>query len=130
MCNGVYTEGIDYVFIAKTHGSQKNISTFLEENFLSTFISLNDGNNIMCHDQVYQIICKYYLTPCGTVSSQLPPYSICPEDCSAIEMECPSTWEAAQYVLKGHNFISCDDTSVFLFPLPNCCTGAGLQNGM
>ena len=92
MCDGVFTEE-DYVFIATTHGSQKNISTFLDKNVLTTLITRNDG--ISCRDQIYQIICKYYLSPCGTVSSQILPSSICPEDCYAVKMKCPAAWEAA-----------------------------------
>ena len=124
-CNGVYTEAIDYVFIANTHRSQENISTFLKENIL-TFIPLHD----MCRDLVYQIICKFYLSPCGAVSAQLPPSSICPEDCSAVQKECPAAWDATQYGLKEYNFINCNNTSAFLFPLPSCCTGVDLQHGM
>ena len=111
------------MFIAATHGSQKNISTFLEENVLTSLISANDG--IICRNQIYQIICKYYLSPCGSVPVYTPPSSICPEDCSAVQRECPAAWEAAQLGLKNYNFISCDDSSAFLFPLPTCCTGLG-----
>ena len=125
VCDGLFTEE-DYVFIATTHGSQKNISTFLEENVLKTLILRGDG--ALCRDQMFRIICKYYLSPCGTVSSQLPPSSICPEDCSAVEMKCPAAWEAAQLGLKNYNFISCDDTSAFLFPLPSCCIAVVVQN--
>ena len=128
MCDGVFREEIDNVFIAATHGTQQNISTFLEENVLTTLISRSDG--ALCHAQIYQIICKYYLSPCGTVSSPLPPSSICSEHCSAVKEECPAAWEAAQLGLKQYNFISCDDTSAFLFPLPNCCTGVGKQDKM
>ena len=128
MCDGVFTEDMDKVFIAAIHGSQKNVSNFLEQNVLTAIILDNGG--IMCRDKIYRIICKYYLSPCGTVSAQLSPSSICPEDCSAVQMECPAAWEAAQLGLKDYNYISCDDTSAFLFPLPNCCTGIGLQDMM
>ena len=125
MCDGVFTSGVDYVFIAATHGSQKNISTFLEQNVL---LGLVDGIN--CRDHVYQIICKYYMSPCGNASFQLPPSSICPEHCSAVKMECPVVWEAALLGLEKYNFINCNDTSFFLFPLPSCCTGEGLKGSM
>ena len=128
ICDGVFTKEEDYVFIAATHGSQINISKLLEENVLKTLISRNDG--IMCRDRIYQIICNYYLSPCGNVSSQLLPYSVCPEDSSAVQMECPAAWEAAQLGLKEYNFISCDDTTAFLFPLPNCCRGVDIENVM
>ena len=123
MCEGVFTEDVDYVFIAVTHGSQNNISNFLEQNILPALILENGG--IFCRDQLYRIICNYYLSPCGT---EIPPYSICPEDCSAVKLECPAAWEATQLGLKEYNFINCDDTSAFLFPLPSCCTGVGLRN--
>ena len=125
MCDGVLTEDIDKVFIAAIHGSQKNVSNFLEQNVLTALILDNGGN--ICRDKIYRIICKYYLSPCGIASSQLPPYSICPEDCSAVQTECPAAWEAAQIGLKDYHFISCEDTSAFLFPLPSCCTGIGLR---
>ena len=122
VCDGVFTEEEDYVFITTTHGSQNNISTFLEENILTAHILDNGG--IICRDLIYRIICNYYLSPCGT---KIPPYSICPEYCSAVQMKCPVAWEAAKLGLKGYNFISCDDPSAFLFPLPNCCTGLEIQ---
>ena len=39
VCDGVFTEEVDYVFIAATHESQKYISIFLEENDLTTLIA-------------------------------------------------------------------------------------------
>ena len=127
VCDGVFTEDVDNVFIAATHGSQENISMFLEKNVETTLISQFD--DVTCHDLIYRIICKYYLSPCGTVSSQLPPSSVCPEDCSVVEAECPVAWAAAKSGLKEYNFISCDDTSAFLFPLPSCCTGIIMSEG-
>lgn len=112
------------MFIPRTHGSQKNISMFLEQNILPAHISRNGH---LCRDQLYRIICNYYLSPCGTESFQLPPYSICPVDCSTVQMKCAVAWEAAQLGLRQYRFISCADTSAFLFPLPSCCTGVGLQ---
>ena len=128
ICNDIFTVGVDYVFITRVHGSQKNISKFLEENVLITRISRDSGSH--CTNQILRVICNYYLSPCGTNSSQLPPYSICPEDCSAVEKECPIAWETAQFGLKDYQFIKCDDTSSVLFPLPSCCTGVGLQHAM
>ena len=113
------------MFIATTHGSQKKKSTFLEQNVLTSLILGNDG--IICRDKIYRIICNYYLSPCGT---EILPSSICPEDCSAVQTECPAAWEAAQLGLKEYNFISCDDISAFLFPLPICCTRVGLRDTM
>ena len=125
VCDGVFTEEVDYVFIAATHGSQKYISIFLEENDLTTLLTRNNDDST-CRDQVSQIICKYYLSPCGTASSQTLPTSVCPEDCYAVKMKCPIAWNNAQLGLEKYNFISCNDTSAFLFPLPSCCTGIGM----
>ena len=122
MCDGVFTEEEDYVFIAAIHGSQNNISAFLEDNIVTALIVVNDGN--ICRDNIYRIICNYYLSPCGT---EIPPSSICPEECSAVQTGCPLAWGAAQLGLKEYNFIDCNDTSSFLFPLPNCCTGVGIE---
>ena len=77
---------------------------------------------IICRVLNFRIICNYYLSSCGT---EIPPFSLCPEDCSAVKMKCPVAWETAKL---GYNFISCDDTSALLFPLPNCCTGLGIQD--
>ena len=123
MCDGVFTEEKDYVFIATTHDSQKYISTFLEESVLITHDIILENGGISCRDLIYRIICNYYLSPCGT---EIPPSSICPEDCSAVQMECPVAWKIAKLGFK--EFINCDDTSALLFPLPNCCKGLGIQD--
>ena len=38
---------------------------------------------------------------------------------------CKETWEAAALAFVNDSFIDC--TSKLLFPLPNCCTGAGIR---
>ena len=59
----------------------------------------------------------------------LPPSSICQEECAQVQSQCQETWQIAIVVLTPYSFISCDDTSQLLFPLPNCCTGAGIIKG-
>ena len=122
MCNDVLSAGVDYVFISKSYGSQENISQFLE--FNTPYSLLTDD---YCRKQVYQIICNYYLSPCGSNGSELPPSSICPEECSVVENACPLEWDAMKVGLRDYGFIDCNDTSALLFPLPNCCTGVGVQ---
>ena len=121
ICNDVLSD-MDYVFITKSHGSQENISHFLETN-IPHFL-LTDDN---CRELVFQLICHYYLIPCGSEGSELPPSSICREECSMVESTCPSAWEALRLGLEDYKFINCDDTSALLYPLPNCCTGVGIQ---
>ena len=125
MCDDVLREKMDNVFISAIHGTQQNISAFLEENVFTILLSRSDG--ALCHAQINQIICKYYLSPCGNASF---PSSICPEDCSAVQMKCPVAWKAAQLGLKQYHFINCNDTSAFLFPLPSCCTGVDIPDKM
>ena len=122
MCNDVLSAGVDYVFISKSYGSQENISQFLE--FNTPHSLLTDG---YCRKQVYQIICNYYLSPCGSEGSELSPSSICPEECAVVENACPLEWDAMKVCFKDYGFIDCNDTSAVLFPLPNCCTGVGVQ---
>ena len=123
VCNGIFTVDVDYVFVLTNLGTQESISDLL---ILATH-QLKSSN---CHDNILRVICNYYLIPCGTNSSLVPPYSICPENCSAVQMECPEAWKEAQEQLEDHQFISCEDTSALLFPLPSCCTGVGLQHSM
>lgn len=118
ICNDIFTVGVDYVFITRTHGPQKNISRLFNQDILTTLLSQNSYGSSNCHYQIAEVICNYFLSPCGTESSRVPPHSICPEYCSAVQMECPE-WEAVQLGLN--QLISCNDTSAFLSPLISCC---------
>ena len=82
--------------------------------------------NGYCQEQVYKIICNFYLIPCNN-DTEVFPTSICSEECSIVEQACPSVWEALTLGLRDYKFINCNDTSSNLFPLPNCCTGVGIQ---
>lgn len=114
ICDNIFTVEVDYVFVSRLYDTQEYIYEFLKEN-IERVLKLQSS---YCRDKLYQIICNYYLSPCGTESS---PYSICHEDCSAVEMECPEAWEIAKLGLKEYQFINCNDTSALLFPLPSCC---------
>ena len=124
MCNNVLTVDVDYVFISKSLGSQKNISDFLQKNIPD---SLGDVFDDYCHKQINITICNYYLMPCGSEGNELPPSSICHEECSVVQSSCPVLWETVHLGLRDHHFIDCNDTSALLFPLPNCCTGVGIS---
>ena len=123
VCDDIFTAGVDYVFVPRIHGTQStqdDISKILS----LTALQLQNSN---CRDRILQIICNYYLNPCGTNSSQVPPYSICPEDCSAVENECPVEWTSVQHELKEYQFIDCTYTSTLLFPLKSCCKSVDIQ---
>ena len=125
MCEDVLTAGVDFVFITKSHGSQSNISTFLKENALISLLTSNSDESF-CVNLIQRVICLYYLIPCGTIGTRLPPSSICQEECSEVHASCPAGWQTVQLGLKNYQFISCDNTAASLYPLPNCCTGAGI----
>ena len=123
VCDNVLTIGADHVFITKSFGSQKNISEFLQANIPDSLSALADD---YCHEQINRTICNYYLMPCGTVVSETPPSSICPEECSLVQTACRLSWDTVQLGLSDYHFIDCNDTSALLFPLTNCCTGVGI----
>lgn len=113
------------MFILNAYGSQEEVAQFLESTLPHSLIS--DAGDY-CRLQIYRIVCNYYLIPCGNASNMLPPSSICPDECSVVEKACPSVWEALTQELKFNKpFLSCNDTSKSLIPLPNCCTGVGIE---
>ena len=84
------------------------------------------AHSVNCVEQVYRVICHYYLPPCGNTTHTLPPSSLCQEECLYVEKSCQAMWQAAQIVFTDPPFIDCEATSKLLFPLPNCCTGGGI----
>ena len=49
------------------------------------------------------------------------------EECQVVQEECQTTWDAILLAFKTVDpIIDCNDTSTVLFPIPHCCTGAGL----
>ena len=117
VCDDIFTVGIDYVFVPRIHGthsSQEAISKILS-------VAVLELQNSNCRDHMLKIICNYYLSPCGTKSFQVTPYSICPEDCNAVQKKCSVEWKAVQQGLKEYQFIDCTYTSTLLFPLKSCC---------
>ena len=125
MCEDVLTAGVDFVFITKSHGSQSNISTFLKENAPISLLTSNSDESF-CLNLIQRVICLYYLIPCGTIGTRLPPSSICQEECFEVQSSCPAGWQNVQLGLNDFQFIICDNTAASLYPLPNFCTGAGI----
>ena len=124
VCNNVYQQGLDFIYISNDRGTQNDINSYLNAQVqsVSTIIATHDE---VCVDQVFRVICHYYLPPCGTFTNPLPPSSLCEEECAHVQSTCAATWEAAAIVFDP--FINCNDTPQLLFPLPNCCTGAGIE---
>ena len=126
LCEGVLRPALDLIYIPKSHGTQSNISTILNSKIQIShqLLATHDKD---CVDQVFRVMCHYYLPPCGNFTHPLPPTSICQKECSQVQSKCQETWQTARVLLTPHPFINCDDTSELLFPLPHCCTGAGIS---
>ena len=127
VCNGALTLRSDNVYISNRLGhTQRSISELLNDKIQSVenLIASHDKD---CVEQVYRVICHYYLPPCGNVTHPLPPSSLCREECVYVEETCQTTWQAAQIVFTDPPFIDCEDTSQLLSPLPHCCTGASIE---
>ena len=123
-CNDVINVGVDSVYIIKSLGTQNDISTILNDNLQNSLFVNHDKD---CVDQVFRIICHYFLPPCGTVTNSLPPSSVCQEECSQVQSSCQETWNLAKSTFGSDPFIDCEDTADLLSPIPNCCTGAGIE---
>ena len=117
---------LDHIYIARSHGTQSNISTILNSKIQisNELFATHDKD---CVKQVFRVMCHYYLPPCGNFTHPLPPTSICQGECSQVQSKCQETWQTAKALITPYPFINCDDTSQLLFPVPNCCTGAGIS---
>ena len=125
MCDGLVRHALDHIYVPTSYGTQSNISTILNSKIQMSH-ELFATHDKDCVDQVFRVMCRYYLPPCGNFTHPLPPSSICQEECVQVQSKCPETWQTARVLLDSYPFINCDDTSQLLFPLPNCCTGAGI----
>ena len=126
VCAGILRLGIDYVYVTKRLGTQNNISLSLNKN-IEAARELISTHNEECMAQVLSLLCAYYLPPCGNATHPQPPPSICKEECGYVQESCRATWQAAALAFGSMKpVLSCDDTSKLLYPLPHCCTGAGI----
>ena len=124
VCNDIVSVGIDFVYIVKSLGTQDDISTLLNDKLQSSLFVNHDKD---CVDQVFRVLCRYFLPPCGTVSKRLQPSSICQKECFHVQSSCQETWDLVKFIFASDQFIICEDTSDLLSPIPHCCTGAGIQ---
>ena len=129
VCDGVVRLAVDRIYIPNNYGTQSNFSTILNSKIqtMHQFSATHDND---CVDQVLRVVCHYYLPPCGNFTHPHPPTSICQDECSQVQSKCHKTWETTRALLAPYSFINCDDTSQLLFPIPNCCTGAGILPGI
>ena len=119
---------VDYVFVLKYYGSQKQVSEVLNNSIPASLKENVHSTSSFCLDMLYRIICNYHLSPCGNSSYQFLPRSICPDECNFVKNECLELWETFELRLTDYGFINCDETKALLFPLPSCCVEVGLQS--
>lgn len=83
-----------------------------------------------CYDVARQVICHYYLPPCGNSTHFEPPTSVCQETCREVEQLCGEEWENVVALfdqnrialeLDGTTFIDCADPGKQLYPVPHEC---------
>ena len=127
ICRGSFRTGIDYVYVKSALGNQSTISNLfnsLKKEAVGTFENNHDKD---CEKQVFRVFCHYYLPPCGNTTHPAPPSSICQEECHMVQDKCQRIWRSVLLAFKTIDpVLDCSDTSKFLFPVPHCCTGAGL----
>ena len=129
VCADVVRLDIDHVYARSRLGDQNTIAQLLNKKLtrVENIIADHDGN---CVKQVLRVLCHFYLPPCGNATHPTPPSSICQRECQMVQEKCEKTWEAVLLAFAGVTpVINCNDTSSLLFPVPHCCTGAGLEKG-
>ena len=130
ICDNVLRSGIDYVYANSKLGDQDAISQLLNEK-TKDLETLTDDHNEDCVKQVFRVFCHFYLPPCGNSTHPVPPSSICQEECHMVQNNCHKTWVTLLLAFKNVDpIIQCNDTSRLLFPVPHCCTDAGLRQSL
>ena len=125
ICDGVLRLDVDHVYARSSIGNQSTITQLLNQNF-NQIQTVTAGHSDDCVQQVFRTLCNFYLPPCGNSTHPVPPSSICPEECKMVQNKCQLTWDAVMLFLTLDPIIYCNDTSQLLFPIPHCCTDAGL----
>ena len=123
---GVRTFGIDNVYATSALGNQSTISALVNQHILNTQTVIADHDE-ECVKQVFRVLCHFYLPPCGNTTHPAPPSSICQEECQMVQENCQKTWNSVLLTVSDIDLnVNCNDTSILLFPVPHCCTGASL----
>ena len=123
VCDGVVRPHIDYVYASYRLGNQSTIAQLLSKNIKN----IGTDQNEYCMKQVLRALCHFYLPPCGNFTHPAPPSSICQEQCQTVQETCHTTWSTLLSTFDSVDLvIECNDTSALLFPVPHCCTDAGL----
>ena len=120
ICAGVFRPGIDIVYVKRVLGNQSAVADLIKK-------GVEVDHDEECVKQVLRVFCHFYLPPCGNTTHPAPPSSICQEECQMVQDKCRATWDSVLLTVSDLDLIvNCNDTSTLLFPVPHCCTGAGL----
>ena len=123
LCNDFFDAADDFVYVTQERMSQMEIAN--ELSMIESALSLASAS---CQELVLRVVCHYYFIPCGRNGTQFPPTSICSEECSFVQSNCLSVFNAIEVILDdtGMDFIDCTNPASVLNPLPSCCTGVGV----
>ena len=87
-------------------------------------------------DEVREVLCHYYLRPCGNATVFELPTSVCEDVCKHLENLCPEVvreidifFETNKEILApyGLTMINCSNTGDYLPPIHHCCTSLGID---
>ena len=129
ICNSVYTQGVDNVYIPSSRGVSQEM---LNERLEMTFGTLLEVVTDECRELFSKYVCNSLYFHCGTNLSEIvPPVSVCPEECSFVKESCPELWMALQKSSEfgGEDFTNCNTTGDILEPLAHCCSDADIDDG-
>lgn len=128
-CDILYTPGVDSIYVS---GQRKrgNIYSYMDifEDIAAIVFSVFPEK---CHDPAIQVLCHYFLPPCGNRTVFEAPTSVCTKTCNFLHKICPSAWEKVMAYFEtnsfwlrrsGLTFINCSNTGQYLDPVPHCCS--------
>ena len=87
-------------------------------------------------DEVREVLCHYYLPPCGNATVFELPTSVCEDVCEHLENLCPEVvreidifFETNKEILApyGLTMINCSNTGDYLPPIQHCCSSLGID---
>ena len=132
-CDDVFESGVDYVYISHSR-FRGRFSRFMDN--IIKFGPQLLANLENCYDIARQVICHFYLPPCGNSTHFEPPTSVCSDTCYQLRDLCPTEWDVIVDVFEQNRlilgadrllFIDCEDTGAYLSPIPHCCSNAGVN---
>ena len=132
-CDDLYTQNSTYVYLSslRTGGDFQRYLLFFEDTrIFFNFIPHN------CIHEAREILCNYYLPPCGNETEFEAPTSVCEDVCKHLERLCPQVIQEINIFFKtnenilapvGLTMINCSNTGDYLPPLSHCCTNLGID---